>query len=65
MVEQAHQPDAVFVRRALRIGADAPDAAPRLAVTHRENDVGVAAVYDEKHGRAIPTVAGSSPRAVQ
>src|SRR6516225_11359500 len=54
MAEQAHQPHAVFVRGPLRIGSHPPDAAPRRAVAHGEDDVGVAAVHDQEHGRSSP-----------
>ena len=54
MAEQGQQPDAVFVGGALRVGTDTPDAAPCGAVAHGEDDVGVAAVYDEQHGQVSP-----------
>ncbi len=61
MGEQRLQPDAVFVRRALRLGADAPDAAPLAPVMHGEDDVRVAGIDDEQHRLSAPRRSGSRP----
>ncbi len=53
MLQQREQPHGVFVRGALGVGADAPDAAPLAAVMDGEDDVGVAGVDDEDHGHAF------------
>ena len=50
MLDQGQQPDGVFVGGALRVGADAPTAAPAGRVVDGEDDVGVAGINDEQHG---------------
>ena len=54
VTEQRHQPDAVFVRSPLCLGAHAPDAAPFVALADGEDDIGVAAVYNEEHRTLHP-----------
>jgi hypothetical protein len=55
VLQECQQPDGVFVGGALGVGADAPGASPTAGVVgavvvHREDDVGVAGIYYEKHG---------------
>jgi hypothetical protein len=52
--DQRQEPGGIFIRGALRIGADTPPAAPLAAVMDGEDDVGVAGIDDEKHGRSAP-----------
>ena len=47
--DQRFQPDAVFVRCALRLGGEPPGAAPFRAVMYRENNIGIAGIDHEQH----------------
>ena len=51
VLQEGQQPDGVFVRGALGVRADAPNAPPSGAIVYGEDDVGVAGVDDEQHVR--------------
>ena len=54
ILHQRQQPDGVFVARAVRVGGDAPTAAPFRTVMHGEDNIGVAGINREKH-RVVPS----------
>ncbi len=48
--QQAVEPNGIFVRGALCVRADPPDASPAGRIVDCEHDVGVARVDDKEHG---------------
>jgi hypothetical protein len=57
VLDQCQQPDRIFIRGALRVGADTPTAAPTRRIVDGEDDIGVAGIDDEQHG-FVPDPAG-------